>query len=167
MHTNRFQTKSGVANGPLKTVALAKVPWDSMGLSVGFSWFFVRLGKFQSTDWCLNILKSECVELIFKQLWSLGLEIEEIKVSWACSNNHFLAKLMGKLFEGRGEGGTRFSSKIFCLRSGHMNYLLSWVLSYQLCCTWCDKIWKISQEMIRAAHATCSIVSFVWSRDYL
>ena len=58
----------------------------------GFLDFFARLRKFQSSGWCLNVLESECLELIFKTLWSLGFAIEEIKMSWACNENCFLVK---------------------------------------------------------------------------
>lgn len=108
-----LQIKSGVANGPLKTTGLAKFSSDFIGLAVGFSWFFVRLGKFQNTDWCLHVLESECLELIFKTLQSLGLANEETEMSWAGNENRFLTKfhiyysppfkLMDKLLEGVAE----------------------------------------------------------------
>ena len=63
----------------------------------------------------------------------LGLAIVEIKMSWACNENHFLTKfcinysapfkLVPKLVGGQGGGGTWVSSKIFSLRSGHNSWI--------------------------------------------
>jgi hypothetical protein len=95
----------GVANGPSKTIGLAKFLSNFMGLrvlvflvvvclsqawffhkAVSESWFFARQRKSQSPDlfvcfykWCLNVLESEHLKLAFKTLWSLGLAIYKVK----------------------------------------------------------------------------------------